>query len=223
MPSARQIPLFPLSTVLFPGMLLPLHIFENRYKMMIQRCIDHEEDFGVVFIQEGSEVGRGNAQIFDIGTTAQITHAETLPDGRMHIATVGMHRIRVIETDEDSYPYMVGMVEEFPLEEGDPVQIQAASDELSSLLLKYLAIIAKMGSAEIAFDQIPRDATALAFLTAIVIQSSAEYKQELLSIPSLEELLRHEKQLIARENRILKMLVYNMPSWSNDPDTFSPN
>jgi len=76
-----QLDLFPLHTVLFPHMRLPLHIFEPRYRVMIRACIDEERPFGVALIRSGEEVG-GPAEPHGVGTTARITSHETLPDGR---------------------------------------------------------------------------------------------------------------------------------------------
>jgi Lon protease-like protein len=93
MSTLHEIPLFPLNTVLFPGMPLPLHIFEDRYKGMINQSIQEATPFGVVLIREGAEVG-DTAIPYDVGTSAFVTQVERLPDGRMNINTVG-------------YPWMV--------------------------------------------------------------------------------------------------------------------
>jgi Lon protease-like protein len=86
--------MFPLGVVLFPGMALPLHIFEARYREMIQDCLRHGQEFGVVLIERGSEVGGGD-QRSDVGTVAHITEAAQLPDGRWALLAVGTRRIRV--------------------------------------------------------------------------------------------------------------------------------
>ena len=91
-----EIPLFPLNTVLFPGAMLPLHIFEERYKLMVGRCIERGEPFGVVLIRSGLEVG-GPAQPHEVGTTVRITRVERLDDGRMNLITLGVQRFRVRE------------------------------------------------------------------------------------------------------------------------------
>ena len=77
-----ELPLFPLNVVLFPGMSLPLHIFEERYKAMIGACSEHDTPFGVLLIKEGQEVG-DPAEPFQVGTTARITEVQQLEDGRM--------------------------------------------------------------------------------------------------------------------------------------------
>ena len=87
--------MFPLGTVLFPHAVLPLHVFEPRYRVMMRRCIDGDRDFGVVLIERGSEVGGGDTR-FDIGTVARIVQAAELADGRFAIAAVGLGRFRVV-------------------------------------------------------------------------------------------------------------------------------
>ncbi|MFN8525231.1 MAG: LON peptidase substrate-binding domain-containing protein [Chloroflexota bacterium] len=104
----RTIPLFPLNTVLFPGMSLPLHIFEERYREMIRRCLSGDGEFGVALIREGPEVG-GPAEPFEVGTIARITEVDRLPDGRMNLMTLGVRRFRLLQVVEQ-HPYLVGRV-----------------------------------------------------------------------------------------------------------------
>jgi Lon protease-like protein len=104
MDHGRVLPMFPLGTVLFPYALLPLHVFEPRYRVMLQRVMDGDREFGVVLIERGSEVGGGDVR-FDTGTVARIVHAAELPDGRYAVATVGMRRVRVTRwLPDDPYP-----------------------------------------------------------------------------------------------------------------------
>src|ERR1044072_6859828 len=95
-----ELPLFPLNVVLFPGMPLPLHIFEPRYRLLVQRCLDGghfpvERAFGVTLLAEGSE-GMANTVPVEVGCTAKITHAAPLPDGRFNLQTTGGRRFRVL-------------------------------------------------------------------------------------------------------------------------------
>src|SRR5256885_6297863 len=106
--SERELPLFPLNVVLFPSMRLPLHIFEERYKLMVGTCMVTDQTFGVALIQSGVEVG-GPAQIFAVGTTARIVEIDRLPDGRMNLVVVGGERFRLLERIDDK-PYAVGRV-----------------------------------------------------------------------------------------------------------------
>jgi len=96
--------MFPLGTVLFPYALLPLHVFEPRYRMMMNHVLAGDREFGVVLIERGSEVGGGDTR-FDVATIARVVQASELPDGRFALATVGMRRVRVVRwLDDDPYP-----------------------------------------------------------------------------------------------------------------------
>jgi Lon protease-like protein len=96
--------MFPLGTVLFPHALLPLHVFEPRYRLMMRHVLDGDHEFGVVLIERGSEVGGGDTR-FDVATVARVVQAAELPDGRYALATVGMRRVRVARwLDDDPYP-----------------------------------------------------------------------------------------------------------------------
>jgi hypothetical protein len=96
--------MFPLGTVLFPHALLPLHVFEPRYRALVQHCMAGTPEFGVVLIERGSEVGGGDTR-FHVGTLTEIVQAAELPDGRYVLMTAGRRRIRVEEWfDDDPYP-----------------------------------------------------------------------------------------------------------------------
>ena len=97
------IPMFPLSLVLFPGQILPLHIFESRYRTMVEEIIDAGRKFGVVLIERGSEVGGGETRK-NVGTLAEIIDSEKSSDGRWLLITKGMKRIQISKWLEDS-PY----------------------------------------------------------------------------------------------------------------------
>ncbi len=98
------VPMFPLGAVLFPYALLPLHVFEPRYRMMMRQVLDGDHEFGVVLIERGSEVGGGDTR-FDVATIARVVQAAELPDGRFALTTVGMRRVRVRRwLDDDPYP-----------------------------------------------------------------------------------------------------------------------
>ena len=96
--------MFPLGTVLFPSVFLPLHIFEPRYRRLARYCLDGDQEFGVVLIERGSEVGGDDVRT-SVGTVARIVEAAELDDGRWVLGTVGTRRIRVREwLPDDPYP-----------------------------------------------------------------------------------------------------------------------
>src|SRR5690606_23479022 len=123
-----ELPLFPLNTVLFPGMPLRLHIFEERYKQMIGYCYTTGGPFGVTLIRQGQEVG-GYAEPFLVGCTALITEIDPLDDGRMNIVAVGHERFQIRSLKHDM-PYLVGMVDNYPLVSSDSALLHASGRSL---------------------------------------------------------------------------------------------
>jgi Lon protease-like protein len=115
MDRCMDLPLFPLHTVLCPGIALPLHIFEPRYRLMVQRCLEDDVPFGVVWIRDGREVGSGSLAVASIGTMAEIREADRLADGRYELISIGTRRFRLEEAFTDREPYLVGRIE--PIEE----------------------------------------------------------------------------------------------------------
>jgi Lon protease-like protein len=96
--------MFPLGTVLFPGALLPLHVFEPRYRQLVQDCLASEPEFGVVLIDRGHEVGGGDVRR-DVGAVARLLAVERLADGRYLLQAAGVRRIRVRRwLADDPYP-----------------------------------------------------------------------------------------------------------------------
>src|SRR5437016_576908 len=138
-----MIPLFPLNTVLFPGATLPLHIFEPRYRLMINECIERDEPFGVVLIRSGAEVG-GDAEPHEIGTTARVARVERLPDGRMNLATVGVRRFRILDLDR-SKPYLQGIVEYADRDPEPEAETAAAAATVRELYTNYFKLALALG------------------------------------------------------------------------------
>ncbi len=136
--------MFPLGTVLLPGAYLSLHVFEPRYRALVQACLDGTPEFGVALIERGSEVGGGDAR-FDVGCVARIVEAVVLPDGRWALGTVGARRIRVTRwLEEDPYPQ--ADVTPWP----DPPAGAAAAEARGPLVAatrRLLALTAELGEA----------------------------------------------------------------------------
>jgi Lon protease-like protein len=129
--------MFPLSTVLFPGATLPLHVFEERYRALMADCLAQEGEFGVVLITRGSEVGGGDQRV-DVGTVARISQVSPLADGRMLVVARGLRRVLVDRWLPDD-PYPLAVVGELQAESGpgDPGAMagaEAAVRRLRSLL-----------------------------------------------------------------------------------------
>ncbi len=107
-----RLPMFPLGSVLVPHALLPLHVFEPRYRVLLFDCLGGDREFGVVLIERGSEVGGGD-QRFDVATVARIAQAREFPDGRWFVLAVGSRRVDVVEW-LPADPYPVALVETRP-------------------------------------------------------------------------------------------------------------
>jgi Lon protease-like protein len=136
-----ELPLFPLHSVLCPGVALPLHIFEERYRLMIGRCVERGEPFGVVLIREGRDTGPLDGRIASVGSTAIISEVKRYPDGRLDIMTVGGRRFHITAVDSDQEPYLVGEVDflEEPL--GDGAAARQLAHRVSRRFLEYLDLL----------------------------------------------------------------------------------
>jgi len=138
-----RLPLFPLHTVLAPGIALPLHVFEERYRVMVRRCLDTSAPFGVVLIREGSEVaprsgGGTDLAIAGVGTFAEIREASKFADGRWDLLVVGTGRFTVLDVDADAEPYLVAEVEPLPDEVGDDAVAAGLVERVGVRFIEYL-------------------------------------------------------------------------------------
>ena len=143
-----EIPLFPLRSVLCPGVALPLHNFEERYRLMVNRCIERGEPFGVVLLREGSEVGALRGQVAAVGTTAAIRRAGTYPDGRLEILTVGQQRFRLEGVDNVSEPYLVGQVSLLDEPTGPEGEAADRAERVGRRFIEYLELLQPEGVAD---------------------------------------------------------------------------
>jgi uncharacterized protein len=189
-----ELPLFPLNLVLFPGMRLPLHVFEERYKLMIGTCMVTDQTFGVVLIESGEEVG-GPAEVRSIGTTARIVEIDRLPEGRMNLVTIGVDRFRIHEQIAGK-PYAVGRVEILP--DGDDEVSVGMSDRVGQLFRRYLSSQG-ISAEQVARLQLPDDPLALSYLIAANFKVALRQKQQLLEAGSAAARLRREQQLLEWE------------------------
>jgi Lon protease-like protein len=139
--AGRELAMFPLGTVLFPGGVLPLHIFEPRYRVMITECLEGDRTFGVVLIARGSEVGGGD-QRYAVGTEARVERAASLPDGRWAVIATGDERIEV-DTWLPEDPYPKARVRRRPDDGGPPDR--AATDRAKQAVRRVLALLSELG------------------------------------------------------------------------------
>jgi Lon protease-like protein len=139
----RRLPMFPLGGVLFPSAVLPLHVFEPRYRVLVTDCLAGDAKFGVTLIERGSEVG-GNDVRTDVGTVAHIIDATELSDGRWALSAVGTHRIRILTWLPDD-PYPQAEVQDWPDLDPDPSgDLTDVYRERVQILRRVLALKAEL-------------------------------------------------------------------------------
>jgi Lon protease-like protein len=213
-----ELPLFPLNVVLFPGQSLPLHIFEPRYRVMIQRCIEQSQPFGVVLVDEDDDTTPHT-----IGTAARITQVERLPDGRMNILTVGVERFILENVYEGEDDYLIGNAVFYPFAEETQAPVELLNCVITRLH-RYLTLLATLSAVKFKFDEFPTDSTALAVFAAIALQLPLPQKQLLLATESVKELLQEEAELLNTE--LLAFTIMNgsiRPPADADKFMFSNN
>lgn len=197
---AVLLPLFPLNLVLFPGMPLPLHIFEERYKAMIGKCADTQQPFGVVLIKEGLEVGEP-ADPFMTGTSARIVRVEALDDGRMNILTMGERRFQVMEITQ-KVPHLQGQIQYLDEEPGDtPSQVLA---EIKDGYSAYLRNIEALSGGWTANADLPEDPVLLSYAVASSLDIPTDVRQQILESATAAQRLETLVPLLSKGNEILQ-------------------
>ena len=182
-----DVPLFPLpNVVLFPGVALPLHIFEERYKSMINACIDDDAPFGVVLFRGERETV---SSIRKVGVLARVSDFDRLDDGRMNILTQGEVRFRILKftSRAPAWRAEVELLEEEP--EPDSALALLAS-ELGELYLKAYQTSLELTGEQPGRVDLPTSATELSFAVPYVLDMEAERKQALLESTSTRDRLR---------------------------------
>ncbi len=194
---SRRLRLFPLNAVLFPGAVLNLHIFEPRYKQLINECLESGESFGVSLIAEGAEAGDPNVMPHDVGSVAEIVDVQPLPFGRYFISTIGRERFR-IEHIVSREPYLVVEVE--PVEEDLPFEDEEVEELLPAvraLFDEYLEMIVEFSGQETSIE-LPTDAQGTSFLIGDSLQVAEAVKQRLLELIDTKSRLRAERDFLER-------------------------
>jgi Lon protease-like protein len=179
---AKPLPMFPLRTVLFPHAVLPLHIFEERYRALVETCLRGDGRFGVVLIERGYEVGGGDSR-FDVGTVARIVEAARTPDGRYLLATIGTERFRIKKwLDDDPYPRAEVDVIGEPKRVADDAA--ARRTDVQRLLGRVLAMSAELGERAAPVDsaQLDDDPVRASFEAAAVAPIGPLDAQRLLEL-----------------------------------------
>ena len=214
---SKRLPVFPLGTVLFPGLVLPLHIFEERYRTLVRELVASPEDgpheFGVVTLRRGVEAPSPEGEdgpapepapvrtedLYPVGCTAELRQVTELPDGRFDIMTVGRRRFSIVDIQQGAEPYLTAEVEWLPDESPDEIAAQLAPRALAAFRT-YLDLLRPDSES---IDAVPADPTVLSHLIAATAQLTTDERQLLLAAPDTASRLRAELKLLNREAGLL--------------------
>jgi Lon protease-like protein len=218
MTDTRSIALFPLGSVLFPGMLLPLHIFEPRYRLLLQRAIQNDEPFGIVLIKSGVEVG-GPAEPHRIGTTARVVGTTPLPGGRSFIIVRGERRFEIEKIDADREPYLVGDVRYLDEDDGGDAEGLAdrAADEFGQYLTGLLATSTDARTEPPLGELREGTPAEVSYRIAGGLGIDAAERQRVLETERTAPRLESVIGLLERENTLLKELLLRLRARGEAP------
>ena len=208
----QRLPLFPLGSVLFPGLVLPLNVFEPRYRRLVQDLVAEEGEgpkgFGVVAIRDGHEVGEGNARaLHEVGCVALLREVSELDDGRYEIVTVGATRFRLVGLDGAAgTPYLTGLVEPYGEEEAEDEEAPVPADVAAlagAVERRFAAYREQLG---IGGATAPADPSVLSYLVAAAAVLPLAERQRLLEAPDTRVRLTEELALLKRETALVAAL-----------------
>jgi Lon protease-like protein len=209
---STRLPLFPLGSVLYPGLVLPLHIFEQRYRQLVADLLAEPEprEFGVIAIRQGRETGvDGVSALFETGCTAVLRQVEAHEDGRFDLITVGARRFTLLALGEQA-PYFTGEVDFLPDDPDDPDENAEAALVVPAVrrsFRSYLDLLAERGGAQITVPDIPDEPLLLSYLVAAAVVVDVPVKQQLLEEPDAHSRLVAERRLLAHEMQMLRSLT----------------
>lgn len=213
----ERLALFPLRTVLFPGMVLPLHIFEPRYRKLVHDCVEGSRPFGIALIRSGEDVG-GAAEPRDLGCTARIVAAHALPDGRSFLLVRGERRFAIETVAADEEPYLIGYVTWLEEPEGDEAVrlVQYAREAFG----EYRLAVASVGTqrhAEASAEPQSSEPNALSYEIASGLAVDAEERQVLLETATAALRLAAEVRILERENALLREILVRQHARGEGP------
>lgn len=207
----ESLPLFPLQAVLFPGVLLPLHVFEERYRTLVEHLLKTPEDqprrFGVVAIKHGRDTDPDLSDaLHPVGCTAELQRVENQDDGSFEIVTVGVRRFRLRGVDAGTEPYLIGEIDWLPAASQTGPETGLLAQRARALFEGYVAAVAATSGAEVVTVDLPDEPDLLSYLIASTALLTLEDKQSLLEQDGTEDRLRDEIRLLRRETALVKEL-----------------
>jgi ATP-dependent Lon protease len=193
----RELPLFPLPVVLFPGVPMPLHIFEARYRRMLEDIRLRDNLFGLSYFDASASDSTIPPE-GHIGCVAEVTEVQPMPDGRSNIFTVGIIRYRVESYVEHGEPYLIGAVSFFEDEEEDDEYLAGLAEAVSALFQRIALAVRIINDERAALPELPDvDPEQLSFLVAAAMDIATEVKLELLEGRSTSERLKRLRELLS--------------------------
>jgi uncharacterized protein len=200
---ATRLPIFPLGSVLVPGLVLPLHIFEPRYTELVETLMALPEgearQFGVIALRNGAEVGTDDApDLHTVGCTAELREVTPYADGRFDIVSVGETRFRLTGLDpEAGTPYHTGIVEFLPESDGEG-DLERLSARVTHLFAEYRRLLG------VEVTALPDDPQVVSYLVAAAVVLQLPERQELLEQATNADRLRAERLLLRRECALVR-------------------
>ncbi len=197
-----EIPLFPLpGLVLFPNIVVPLHIFEDRYKQMVNACIDSQEAFGLILLREGAQE-ETEQTIHRVGTTSHVIEVERLDAGRLNILCQGQSRFRVSRFTQRT-PYWKGHVEFFDDDAIEEERLVPLREQLATLYKQAFDLGVRLNAVTPGELRLPESPVDLSFMISYILDIEPAQKQKLLELNSTERRLR--ELLIHVDEAIIKL------------------
>ena len=203
--SQYELPLFPLNVVLYPGMQFPIRVFEDRYKLMVKKCLESDQSFGVVLIKSGKEVG-GSAVPYDVGTVAKITGVVPEEEGCMTLSVCGERVFRILKIQRIT-PYMIAKVSVFSPAVDSNEKLLNLSSRVSQHFRTYISLLASLKGVDVPKFELDDDPQRLSYMVASGMVVSEQKKQGLLEASSLEDRLQEEMRLLKTENLSLELFL----------------
>jgi Lon protease-like protein len=219
-----EVPLFPLNTVMFPGVVTPLHIFEERYRDLIRELMGIEKVFdrvfGVIAIREGYEVGdHGMQSAHRVGTLVQLTEVEPYEDGRFDIEVIGRQRLRVTESD-NSGPFLRGEVELLPDQDEPEAQLEA--ERTLATFETYRRRLSELRGGPVLAGEMPSDPAYLSYSLASTCLLTLPQRQSLLEADTAQERLGMLRRTLHEEMRAMRAIP-SLPATEVARTRWSPN
>ena len=222
----ETMPVFPLNTVVYPGVTVPLHVFEDRYRALVHHLLTIADKpqrlFGIVAIREGYEVGKHGVQsLHRVGCVVQMTSVAPYPDGRFDIEVVGRQRMR-LDTLDTSGPYLVGEVETVTEERIDGPEAETEARRARETFELYRRRLSELRGGEVLDGDLPRDPTYLSYSLAATCLLTLQERQALLEADTALDRLVMLRHALLEEMRAMRA-VPSLPATEVARTGWSPN